>query len=139
MKAFKEGKQPVPGPPGGDESINASSPGGLSPAIAPTAPPTSTSQSGNNSHGNEKSIPVYRPPASSGPVNLSNMNISDGEELDDEDVGYSEVDRKSISAAGKHAKFAMSALLYDDIRTAIQNLEQALAILNPIKIIEDLQ
>ncbi|KAI8917081.1 Vta1 like-domain-containing protein [Powellomyces hirtus] len=39
---------------------------------------------------------------------------------------------KAIQAAQKHSRFAISALQYDDVKTAIENLEQALAILRPI-------
>lgn len=143
MKAFREGKQPTPGPPGGDDYMNAVSPAtgaSTDPDDIPSAPPAKSTPSGSNhpsSLPGGKPIPVYKPPAPSGPINFSNLNFRDEDELD-EDIGYSEQDRKSISAAGKHAKFAMSALLYDDIRTAMNNLEQALALLKPIKIIEDL-
>jgi len=37
-----------------------------------------------------------------------------------------------IQQAQKHSKYAVSALLYDDIDTAVQNLEAALSLLRPI-------
>ena len=39
------------------------------------------------------------------------------------------VDRTVVEAATKHSKFAVSALQYDDIPTAIENLKKALAVL----------
>lgn len=138
MKAFKEGRTPQPGPPGGE---NAESPTviAFSPGTAPSAPP-STDPSSNPPQAfsnSQKKIPVYQPTAPSGPIDFTKLNV-EGEDGDEEDIGYSEKDRKAIQSAGKHAKFAMSALLYDDVKTAIQNLEQALSMLKPIKIIEDL-
>ncbi|ORY41693.1 DUF605-domain-containing protein [Rhizoclosmatium globosum] len=37
------------------------------------------------------------------------------------------------TAATKHCKFAISALQYDDVNTAVENLEKALALLRPYK------
>ncbi|KAI9204570.1 Vta1 like-domain-containing protein [Polychytrium aggregatum] len=44
-----------------------------------------------------------------------------------------EVDYKAISNAQKLSKYAISALQYEDINTAIENLEKALAILRPMR------
>ncbi|KAJ3119605.1 hypothetical protein HK100_000238, partial [Physocladia obscura] len=41
------------------------------------------------------------------------------------------IDHTVITAATKNCKFAISALQYDDVNTAIDNLEKALAILRP--------
>ena len=38
-----------------------------------------------------------------------------------------------VTAAEKHAKFAISALLFDDIPSAIKNLEDALKVLSPYR------
>lgn len=138
MKAFKEGRVPQAGPPGGEldtgsPTIVAFSPNANANAKADRpSEPTNV----NTSSDPHKKIPVYQPSAPSGPIDFTKLAVDDNE--DEQDIGYSEHDRKAIQSAGKHAKFAMSALLYDDVRTAIQNLEQALAMLKPIKIIEDL-
>ncbi|KAJ3185423.1 hypothetical protein HDU87_000042 [Geranomyces variabilis] len=44
------------------------------------------------------------------------------------DVSY-----KAVQAAQKHARFAISALQYDDVNNAVENLEKALALLKPFK------
>ena len=40
---------------------------------------------------------------------------------------------QDVADAQKHAKFAISSLLFDDIPSAIKNLEDALKILKPYK------
>ncbi|TPX72268.1 hypothetical protein SpCBS45565_g00665 [Spizellomyces sp. 'palustris'] len=47
--------------------------------------------------------------------------------------GSYEVNYKTVQAAQKHSRFAISALQYDDIPTAIDNLEQALTLLRPLR------
>ena len=42
------------------------------------------------------------------------------------------MDHKSIQNAQKMAKFAISALQYDDVATAVENLEKALSLLRPL-------
>ncbi|KAJ3149109.1 hypothetical protein HDU86_007052 [Geranomyces michiganensis] len=44
------------------------------------------------------------------------------------DVSY-----KAVQAAQKHARFAISALQYDDVNNAVENLEAALALIRPFK------
>jgi vacuolar protein sorting-associated protein VTA1 len=48
------------------------------------------------------------------------------------EVDYNEENAKVVVQAGKHAKYAQSALMYDDIKTAVDNLEKALALLKPL-------
>ncbi|KAJ3085339.1 hypothetical protein HK102_000088 [Quaeritorhiza haematococci] len=43
------------------------------------------------------------------------------------------IDHTALTSAQKHSKFAISALQYDDIPTAIENLEKALALLQPFR------
>jgi Vta1 C-terminal domain len=119
MKAIKEGRQPTAGPPGGDLSE--------SPVISPEGAPAKPLETSNLSSApaSIKGIPVYQPTAPSAPINFNNLDAAD-DDVEDEG-GYTEEERKAIAAAGKHAKFAMSALLYDDVRTAVINLEQALS------------
>ena len=45
-----------------------------------------------------------------------------------------EIDYTIITAATKHSKFAISALQYDDVTTAVDNLEKALALLKPFAV-----
>ncbi|KAJ3359213.1 hypothetical protein HDU91_004982 [Kappamyces sp. JEL0680] len=137
LKAFKEGRIPTPGPPGGDagarENVDMpSAPPDPSPTTAASIAKTAVEPVSNPA---AKPIPIYNGGASER-VNFDALGHGDDDDLDDEG-GYSEADRKAIAAAGKHAKFAQSALLYDDVRTAIDNLELALAKLRPLKIIED--
>ncbi|KAK9695625.1 hypothetical protein K7432_012871 [Basidiobolus ranarum] len=42
-----------------------------------------------------------------------------------------DTDPQAISMAQKHSRFAISALEYDDVKTAVENLRKALAILEP--------
>ncbi|ORY03189.1 DUF605-domain-containing protein [Basidiobolus meristosporus CBS 931.73] len=42
-----------------------------------------------------------------------------------------DIDPKAISTAQKHSRFAISALEYDDVKTAVENLRKALMILEP--------
>ncbi|KAI8826932.1 Vta1 like-domain-containing protein [Fimicolochytrium jonesii] len=44
-----------------------------------------------------------------------------------------EINYKAVQSAQKHSKFAISALQYDDVASAIENLEKALAILRPLR------
>ena len=44
-----------------------------------------------------------------------------------------EYDHRILAAASKHSKFAISALQYEDIPTAIDNLEKALHLLKPLR------
>lgn len=125
MKAIKQGRQPTPGPPGGEPDIPVDKI--IDTHTAAELPSVPRHESISN-----KPIPLYHPSAPTEPPNLSNIVIDENEDLEDED-GYSEEERKAILAAGKHAKFAMSALLYDDVRTAIENLEKGLALLRPLK------
>jgi hypothetical protein len=43
------------------------------------------------------------------------------------------MDHSIITNAQKHARFAISALQYDDINNAIENLQKALALISPYK------
>jgi vacuolar protein sorting-associated protein VTA1 len=94
---------------------------------APSAPPALPSQP------SFPTIPVQ-------PVQQSSArvipNLDDIEDPVDEDDSYNEEERKSIMQAGKFAKFAQSALLYDDVKTAMENLEKALQLLKPLRQIE---
>jgi hypothetical protein len=84
----------------------------------PSAPPA-----------NEK-IPLVKVIRPTAPIPVPDLSEMDDEEEDDQ--AYNEEERLAILKAGKHAKFATSALLYDDVKTAISNLEQALELLKPL-------
>ncbi|KAJ2999979.1 hypothetical protein HDV02_001236 [Globomyces sp. JEL0801] len=129
MKALKEGRIPVAGPPGNipDESA---SPSTITPSNAPAFPTTPTSIPPP-----DPTAPVFQPTASFVPpaaIIPSNATGDDDDEYDEEE-SYNDQERASIMQAGKHAKFAMSSLLYDDVKTAMENLEKALALLRPLK------
>ncbi|KAJ3309119.1 hypothetical protein HDU76_003720 [Blyttiomyces sp. JEL0837] len=49
------------------------------------------------------------------------------------DLPPEEIDQQIITSATKHSKFAISALQYEDVPTAIDNLEKALALLRPLR------
>lgn len=127
MKAIKEGRQPIPGPPTGDAADSVTSP-----AVSAASEPVKSTDAAvlPSAPASIKGIPVYQSTAPSAPINFNNLDSVE-DDLEDEG-GYTEDERKAIAAAGKHAKFAMSALLYDDVRTAVNNLEQALAKLRPL-------
>ena len=54
------------------------------------------------------------------------------QDSDDEDA-YNEQERRDILQAGKLSRFAQSALQYEDVKAAIDNLEKALNLLKPLR------
>nr|KAJ3423017.1 hypothetical protein HK105_004192 [Polyrhizophydium stewartii] len=48
------------------------------------------------------------------------------------DLPFDEEAHRIMTQAQKHAKFAISALQYEDIKTAVDNLQKALAVLGPL-------
>jgi hypothetical protein len=79
---------------------------------------------------NQMASPVVNEVTSTNSLPIA--NDPSAPDLDD----YPEFDENaalSIQKASKHTKFANSALLYSDVRTAIVNLENALAILKTLE------
>lgn len=126
IKAIKEGRTPTPGAPGDIQSqssslINIDHP---QPTNSHPEPTTSVPTEEISFPGIPKTNPL--------PTSPIIPDLSEIEDPIDEET-YNDEDRQKILAAGKHAKFAMSALLYDDIKTAMSNLELALEMLRPLK------
>lgn len=121
MKALKEGRTPTRG--SGTESAEHSLPP-IS-QIEPLAP----SLEQEPSFPQIPSVPVVPPLPPTSPQVPDLALVDDPDEMED----YNEDERLSIMQAGKFSKFAMSALLYDDVSTAELNLEKALALLRPLR------
>ncbi|KAJ3279342.1 hypothetical protein HK104_001544 [Borealophlyctis nickersoniae] len=99
---------------------------------SPTAPPA-----GRFSYTSGSAPPNY--PSGSTPSSPPSKSVTGLAKADQTPYGdagdpYQEafqIDHKAVQAAQKHSRFAISALQYDDVKTAIQNLEQALELLRP--------
>ncbi|KAJ1970216.1 hypothetical protein IWQ62_000043 [Dispira parvispora] len=130
VQALKEGQVPTPGPPGGlTKAVEPPSPNPPTvdadafpspPSLSPLPPPGRTPVVGKCSN---------QPP-------LTSQSITWSDSADDSDLDYSAVDVTMIDSdvvmtAEKHARFALSALQFEDIPTAVQNLQEALDILLP--------
>lgn len=115
MKALKEGRVPQPGPPIKDE-VALSAP--MTPDAEPTAPPIE--------------VATHRKDDGQTPITKMAAGMLPEPAEDDQGPVYDEHLAKLVHQAQKHAKFAQSALVYEDIPTAIDNLEKALAILRPL-------
>ncbi|KAJ3257456.1 Vacuolar protein sorting-associated protein vta1 [Boothiomyces macroporosus] len=145
MKALNEGRKPNPGPPGSEiPSATQTSPvvivpppnlNEAGPSVPPVVPPKVVASAPVNYSTLQippeyAHLPVYQPPSTVPlPKDFSSVPDEDYELEDD----YTEEERKVILEAGKLSKFAMSALLYDDVKTAVDNLEKALGMLKPLK------
>lgn len=153
-KALKEGRQPTAGPPGGPEGApgefdaiagssnvprmsigggtsassppaygspdvtrpNASSPSAPPPAaITPPLVPPPISQTPQHIHARVESAPATSSSSSSFAAQ----------------VPGSFLDPKISTEIQKHCRYTISALQYDDLKTAAQNLEKALELLRP--------
>ena len=150
MKALKEGRTPVPGPPGGMPSDGdaaasglagmslSSGSGGLAPSdmapsasspVGPSAPvpgPSSTAQAPPSG----PKLPLAPPPMSSTPMASSAMASAAAARSAPEPVGNF-LDSATSEQVQKYCRYTISALQYDDVNTAIMNLEKALATLKP--------
>ncbi|KAJ3411517.1 hypothetical protein HDV05_002078, partial [Chytridiales sp. JEL 0842] len=127
MKALKEGRIPDAGPPRNQQT---QSDGGDSDVGSPQRPEV-TSNIGSGMPSPVKTSPVPQmPQAPQVPPKIKNEEPSTP--IDDTPV-TSEVDYNIIQSATKHSRFAISALQYDDVSTAIDNLEKALALLKPLR------
>eukprot|EP00842_Homolaphlyctis_polyrhiza_P006504 jgi/Hompol1/6855/HPOL_000365-RA len=174
MKAIKEGRTPVPGPPGGDPADNtadqlnslALSGGSADASVSMPASATTSgipadlhfqpSQSGSSGHPTLHDapqgqfglpppvappifaqppafpqhstptaafVPTMQPSAPSAPTVAHTPSY--------EQASFNEDLHKMLTQAQKHSKFAISAMQYEDIPTAVDNLQKALALLVP--------
>jgi hypothetical protein len=124
MKALKKGRVPMKGS-GADTT--PSEPTASEGSSEPSAPPA---KSQSNDSLPFPTVPVVAVLPITSPV------IPRLEDIEDPEYGiddYNDEERTKIMQAGKMSKFAISALLYDDVKTAILNLEKALALLKPMR------
>jgi vacuolar protein sorting-associated protein VTA1 len=149
MKAFREGRAPVPGPPGGEAAaLDEGDVGdaGFAPLAESTLPgmtfadsafPSIPSSSTPGKATSKPSTPVAvapsAPPSRPG-VHASNVLalFPEGNAGDEDGSSPLVLDHAKLLQAQKQARQAVAALQYDDIVTAVGNLEKALAILRPM-------
>ncbi|KAJ3053622.1 hypothetical protein HK097_003815 [Rhizophlyctis rosea] len=179
IKALKEGRVPVPGPPGGEPETptfpSSEIPGSFSqqptdyppqqqphsdqnqyqpfdPSAStqypnfppqnqgyphqPTSPPASSFDPYNSN--TAPNLPPRTPSFSTPPAPparpitpVSSTPVSSARGFGSVSEAFA-MDHKALQAAQKHSKFAISALQYDDVGTAVGELEKALALLRPM-------
>nr|BAJ95457.1 predicted protein [Hordeum vulgare subsp. vulgare] len=149
-KCFQTGETPIPGPlvddgygeeTGEDNNASGGAVGGA--GASNHYQPTSNDYGGASSSNYPPSAPVDRPPSSrndrppssnknkqSPPSAPSHNQYYEPEEKVDIQSAYP---HELMQKAQKFCKFASSALQYDDVDTAITNLEQCLALLKTTK------
>ncbi|KAJ3023604.1 hypothetical protein HKX48_002152 [Thoreauomyces humboldtii] len=150
IKAIREGRVPTPGLPGEDGQDTLPPPEGppaepqhpdfgspydptFNPNHLPPQPPTPFEPNSYPPPGQSQPPPPVQAPAPRAPApSVPPVDVPSSDELNKAGAAY-EMNFKSIQAAQKAARFAISALQYDDVSNAIENLEQALAILRPMK------
>jgi vacuolar protein sorting-associated protein VTA1 len=146
MKALREGRTPTPGPPGGEEedeeeeqeeiqATDETPVNGLPPSISEfpsppsnfTAPlpPSSPKQQDTPTDLPSHSPPPQKPatiipPAPQKPVQQQPVVVQPISDT------YNEINPTTIAAAQKNCKWAISALDYDDVKTARTQLLSAL-------------
>ncbi|KND01035.1 uncharacterized protein SPPG_04128 [Spizellomyces punctatus DAOM BR117] len=159
IKALREGRTPTPGMPGEQppESAQPTAPPEPHPNFGtpydPSYTPTQPTFDANVSHSGEASYaspsshcpshqtpftgsetrPYVHPSAPSAGSGHHSPSPAPASPSSLAPKGSFEVNYKTVQAAQKHSRFAISALQYDDIPTAIDNLEQALALLRPLR------
>jgi len=127
-KALKECRKPNPGPPGGDPNLPPNIADG---APSPTAQPPPEVPIPKINMPTPKPAPRAAPAAATphaAPYHAAAAADSDG----DEEAALM-FDPEMISTVQKYCKFASSALNYEDVQTAIDNLEKALKLLRAAK------
>jgi vacuolar protein sorting-associated protein VTA1 len=143
IRALKEGRTPTPGPPGGDASMIGEDfsppaydqPSSIPPVDQPSSlppvdslPSSSVSPSVSLPKSNLGAAPPHLPTVvPTRPTAPSYSGTSSPAEAETE----SRYDYKVLSQAQRHAKFAISSLQYDDIVSAMENLQKAMDLLRP--------
>jgi vacuolar protein sorting-associated protein VTA1 len=184
IKALKEGRVPMPGPPGGDDSLEVAGDHGAVNTEEQAPPPDSSDQmatawserqspalddqfqdlslkpgqvlpshlahhapSASSPLPHAQPSPESRPSPSqispqifaSGHLGSHSAPVPSTSTRDDAHsatsaspavTGESPYDYKVLNQAQKHAKFAISALQYDDIKSAMENLRKAMELLS---------
>ena len=139
VKALSEGRQPMAGPPGtgaavapaGGEEEHAGSGGAALPSLlGPFSPPSAGSAPAPSLH--QPSPPIVLPsirmpgavsiaPPAGADAGRGSRGAADSPPSLDQIV--------SIADAEKYARYAVSAIQFEDVATAIKNLERALHVL----------
>ena len=130
IKAIKEGRNPIPGAPGEQMASSVEAP--QDPKMipqdmampSPLDPPLAS--------------PVFNPSNSLLPLDASSISqtLSFAQTVGETNPDSEKIERmdyKSLQQAQKHAKFAISALNYDDVKTALDQLRKAIEILEPFE------
>ena len=140
IKAFKEGRTPVPGPPGGDPNLKThpenSTPQFQPQPQQPQQPNHPPQQPYNQPPQQPKPAPRHvatAPVAAPVAAPRHNYNIAQQHHNDDDDEYQPSYDPLMIAEVQKMCKYAISALNYEDVTTAVDNLEKALRMLNSAK------
>jgi len=135
VKALKEGRQPQPGPPVGEEDwmnqaptdepslVAQKPPSPAFPSVPRPLDPRPNVQDAARVSPGLNAPPIPQPARLSGPTPVS-TEVSNG---------IYPYDPKVLANAQKHARFAISSLQYDDIETAVDNLKRALSLLEPYR------
>ena len=111
-KALREGRVPEPGPPGGE----------------PVNEPDDIGPPSDDTHVEAVQSPAKSPVATAPSPVVSHAPIVQTIPLHQETVRQG-LSSQVVDQTTKHCKFVISALQYDDLPTAISNLEKALALL----------
>ena len=120
-KSLREGKQPQPGPPGSATGEDAST---TQPLNSANVPKISSPSAPNEEPAKRTSLtPPKYAPLKQAPQSHSATDTT---------ASIMKYDTMTLEKAQKHSKFAISALQYEDIKTAVDNLEKALALLKPL-------
>lgn len=132
VKSLRTGSKPATGPPVGDSTSQVHPDIKTLGPVAPSAPLEAHLESKPDVSVSIESTPnIQKAPTSAEESSKASPKVITSTSVPQEKE-FNEVNAKIILQAGKHAKFAQSALLYDDIKTAVENLEKALALLKPL-------
>jgi len=132
-RCFQTGEQPVPGPLLGESEENQDqATGGSEYPTAPTNYPTEQSNYppvAPTNYQNYESPPNPKPRSNPTPDIPANNNSNYYSQETSSNDQSSEISPEEMLKAQKLCKFATSALQYEDVPTAIKNLEECLNLL----------
>ncbi|XP_031569825.1 vacuolar protein sorting-associated protein VTA1 homolog [Actinia tenebrosa] len=138
-KCLKDGTAPVPGPPGGDDAAGLGDEFGFSDMQAPPPSHPSSGESGHPPDPHQTGYPFSnQPPAQPPSYHQPSVPAATHQPAPPEphpstsDTGSSSgITSEDLDKAQKCCRYAQSALQYEDVKTAVDNLQKALAILQP--------
>ncbi|KAJ1907483.1 hypothetical protein IWQ60_011854 [Tieghemiomyces parasiticus] len=138
--ALKEGRTPTPGT--GEEMSPAPAvvvippvepaptPAATIASAAPSPPAAAAHPAAPSPTNLFPTVPV--PPARHRhPARAYDWDDEDFSDLDDADVDDTEVDPEVVQVAEKHARYALSSLQFEDVTSALENLQKAIDVLRP--------